>query len=227
MVLSLKRWKSRSPPGLVVGARTGTHSHVTAPFRGAQAALAVAGWSSPVARQAHNLKVTGSNPVPATTPVTSGPSRERRAFMRFGVLAAASAKSSILKRSPSQAHGPRPLPPLPLPSPTTILRDERTQLCPGRARVLEPRCAAEILDRACVYRGVVRGQSDDWLRGAVAELPRRSSSSCGSSSSSRGRQRPWHVVLPPRVARRCSPSASASPTVRLQGGPIVDACRAR
>jgi hypothetical protein len=24
-----------------------------------------AGWSSPVARQAHNLKVTGSNPVPA------------------------------------------------------------------------------------------------------------------------------------------------------------------
>ena len=30
------------------------------------ASRAVAGWSSPVARQAHNLKVTGSNPVPAT-----------------------------------------------------------------------------------------------------------------------------------------------------------------
>ncbi len=32
----------------------------------------VAGWSSPVARQAHNLKVVGSNPTPATnikTPV--------------------------------------------------------------------------------------------------------------------------------------------------------------
>ena len=27
-----------------------------------------AGWSSPVARQAHNLKVTGSNPVPASNP---------------------------------------------------------------------------------------------------------------------------------------------------------------
>ena len=27
----------------------------------------IAGWSSPVARQAHNLKVTGSNPVPAPT----------------------------------------------------------------------------------------------------------------------------------------------------------------
>ena len=32
-----------------------------------------AGWSSPVARQAHNLKVVGSNPTPATiTPLDSG-----------------------------------------------------------------------------------------------------------------------------------------------------------
>jgi hypothetical protein len=28
--------------------------------------LVIAGWSSPVARQAHNLKVVGSNPTPAT-----------------------------------------------------------------------------------------------------------------------------------------------------------------
>ena len=28
--------------------------------------LFIAGWSSPVARQAHNLKVVGSNPTPAT-----------------------------------------------------------------------------------------------------------------------------------------------------------------
>jgi hypothetical protein len=28
----------------------------------------IAGWSSPVARQAHNLKVAGSNPAPATIP---------------------------------------------------------------------------------------------------------------------------------------------------------------
>jgi hypothetical protein len=27
----------------------------------------IAGWSSPVARQAHNLKVIGSNPIPATS----------------------------------------------------------------------------------------------------------------------------------------------------------------
>ncbi len=38
-----------------------------------------AGWSSPVARQAHNLKVTGSNPVPATIEEKA---RLRRAFFR-------------------------------------------------------------------------------------------------------------------------------------------------
>src|SRR5208282_4764392 len=31
----------------------------------------IAGWSSPVARQAHNLKVVGSNPTPATTLICS------------------------------------------------------------------------------------------------------------------------------------------------------------
>ena len=30
-----------------------------------------AGWSSPVARQAHNLKVVGSNPTPATSTLIS------------------------------------------------------------------------------------------------------------------------------------------------------------
>ena len=35
-----------------------------------------AGWSSPVARQAHNLKVTGSNPVPATN-ITSQTARSQ------------------------------------------------------------------------------------------------------------------------------------------------------
>ena len=33
---------------------------------GGIAQLVDAGWSSPVARQAHNLKVVGSNPTPAT-----------------------------------------------------------------------------------------------------------------------------------------------------------------
>ncbi len=34
---------------------------------GGRPTLSVAGWSSPVARQAHNLKVAGSNPAPATS----------------------------------------------------------------------------------------------------------------------------------------------------------------
>src|SRR3954452_7144888 len=52
MVLRLKAWESRSPPGLP--------AH---PFFVCRLG---AGWSSPVARQAHNLKVIGSNPIPAT-----------------------------------------------------------------------------------------------------------------------------------------------------------------
>jgi hypothetical protein len=107
MVLTLKRWKSRSSPGIEDGESSYTHSHCLLASgaggrirdlgyrgisRGGQSALRSlrapaqtanarsfgfpskyhfdgshgAGWSSPVARQAHNLKVTGSNPVPAT-----------------------------------------------------------------------------------------------------------------------------------------------------------------
>ncbi len=55
MILHPKVRESRSPPGpLNPRHTTPRHTH--------------AGWSSPVARQAHNLKVTGSNPVPATQP---------------------------------------------------------------------------------------------------------------------------------------------------------------
>ena len=42
-----------------------------------------AGWSSPVARQAHNLKVRGSNPLPATNP-TRSLDRDRFDRDRFG-----------------------------------------------------------------------------------------------------------------------------------------------
>jgi hypothetical protein len=37
--------------------------------------VVLAGWSSPVARQAHNLKAAGSNPAPATKQYTSGECR--------------------------------------------------------------------------------------------------------------------------------------------------------
>ena len=76
MVLTLKRWESRSSPGIAASeARYETHSQVKGlthkggpfgVFRGVNTHGA-AGWSSPVARQAHNLKVVGSNPTPATS----------------------------------------------------------------------------------------------------------------------------------------------------------------
>src|SRR5271169_4467453 len=64
MVLPLKRRKSRSPPGPPNPLQLSLNT--LAPVAGARRGLTVAGWSSPVARQAHNLKVVGSNPTPAT-----------------------------------------------------------------------------------------------------------------------------------------------------------------
>ena len=59
MVLRLKTWESRSPPNLERNANP-----LSTPST-------AAGWSSPVARQAHNLKAAGSNPAPATSSYTS------------------------------------------------------------------------------------------------------------------------------------------------------------
>src|SRR5471032_217155 len=57
-----RKWARK--PGLD---RVKSLAYTRAPFGKARPAKARdAGWSSPVARQAHNLKVTGSNPVPAT-----------------------------------------------------------------------------------------------------------------------------------------------------------------
>ena len=55
MVLRLKTWESRSLPDLI-------RTNFVCSFNISSSA----GWSSPVARQAHNLKVVGSNPTPAT-----------------------------------------------------------------------------------------------------------------------------------------------------------------
>ena len=66
-----------------VGRRQVFQSILTHPPKGQTTTHA--GWSSPVARQAHNLKVTGSNPVPATifirshkAPVNPAPCRVSR-----------------------------------------------------------------------------------------------------------------------------------------------------
>ena len=70
MVLRLKARESRSSPGLpstydlrANGLRP-NRARFSNTFFLRERPLA-AGWSSPVARQAHNLKVVGSNPTPA------------------------------------------------------------------------------------------------------------------------------------------------------------------
>src|SRR5687768_7552645 len=70
MVLLPKQWKSRSSPGFEASAEQ--ENPFTISFKAAageserRLCCFGAGWSSPVARQAHNLKVAGSNPAPAT-----------------------------------------------------------------------------------------------------------------------------------------------------------------
>ena len=81
MVLLPKQWKSRSSPGIEAGAHI-PFTMLNTPH----AQLGVpgdAGWSSPVARQAHNLKVTGSNPVPATNLICSAPNAQRSGLFPF------------------------------------------------------------------------------------------------------------------------------------------------
>ena len=73
-----KTWESRSPPG----PPTTLHNRLEPPVPSCHAGHTVphmpiqhpdAGWSSPVARQAHNLKVAGSNPAPATKSIKGLP----------------------------------------------------------------------------------------------------------------------------------------------------------
>jgi hypothetical protein len=79
MVLCLKTRESRSspdPPRSEPSSRW--LNRVALAGRGA-------GWSSPVARQAHNLKVTGSNPVPATNLSTNKPPPGRLVAFRVPI----------------------------------------------------------------------------------------------------------------------------------------------
>ena len=66
MVLRLKTWESRSPPNLEITQNLSSILKQKDPKSKHQNVITGAGWSSPVARQAHNLKAAGSNPAPAT-----------------------------------------------------------------------------------------------------------------------------------------------------------------
>ena len=161
MVLTLKRWKSRSSPGIMAGGHgKKTHSHVRAPkqleggpesakgparalfalkrstapavsrapAKGARIdeagsssppsrfglaktvskdapglpraspALGDAGWSSPVARQAHNLKVVGSNPTPATNSIsTTTPMPHRTRLLRLSMTTLEKSQQIVMR----------------------------------------------------------------------------------------------------------------------------------
>jgi hypothetical protein len=104
MVLCLKTWESRSLPGLPKTSLIPMQS--THPFtpqtngRATQPKIRLnAGWSSPVARQAHNLKAAGSNPAPATSINCRAPGPKGRGlFSLRGVAKLSSLCRNSLKR---------------------------------------------------------------------------------------------------------------------------------
>ena len=74
----------------------------------AQDARFNAGWSSPVARQAHNLKVIGSNPIPATTDsLTSAAGVRLSAFRATRLRIAPNSPFRTASTSPQWAPGLR------------------------------------------------------------------------------------------------------------------------
>ena len=93
MVLRLKARESRSPPGPLKGCfkvqspKTLHHDHKTTDF--------AAGWSSPVARQAHNLKVTGSNPVPAP--------KDKNGLLREAIFRCPAPRQTLMSAAPRRA----------------------------------------------------------------------------------------------------------------------------
>ena len=91
MVLRLKTRESRSLPGLLNATQNIFSNHKTNRKNTFQpTTLPVnAGWSSPVARQAHNLKAAGSNPAPATkyTTIIKTPWLKAAGFWRFWCFA--------------------------------------------------------------------------------------------------------------------------------------------
>ena len=101
------QWYCASRPGRVgrrqasqaehITARPTSHilsSHITTPPR--HISLGVdAGWSSPVARQAHNLKAAGSNPAPATRDIEASAPQRPGAFV-------------ILRAVPSECRSTKP-----------------------------------------------------------------------------------------------------------------------
>ena len=69
---------------------------------GASMTISDAGWSSQVARRAHNPKVAGSNPVPATTATADFRNTENPPFCYFGPQTGAAREDDM--RTQGEAH---------------------------------------------------------------------------------------------------------------------------
>ena len=130
-----------------------------------------AGWSSPVARQAHNLKAAGSNPAPATIFICSAKSSGPPAgAFSFGI-----------PKASGSPRAPRALRPE-----ASVLGhqhdrlDEAADELPRRTCVLRPQGVVQFLDFAAVDLRDVRMQPG---AGAAAVFSSRSSSRRRRSSS--------------------------------------------
>ncbi len=88
-------------------------AHISLILRNTES-IGSAGWSSPVARQAHNLKVVGSNPTPATSPKNNRPQGRffygQNAEKKRAALARSSYASLEVKTNPSITENSNPTP---------------------------------------------------------------------------------------------------------------------
>ena len=95
----------------------------------------VAGWSSPVAREAHNLEVTGSNPVPAISRPPGHP------WPRRAVFCAASYRAAVLRNGASSEE----------PAVTRVAAAGSVVSCEGALSRADACCVAKCVASAAHY----------------------------------------------------------------------------
>jgi hypothetical protein len=143
MVLCLKTRESRSPPGLPsTSNHIPSHSTLTTDNTPSGVHAFGAGWSSPVARQAHNLKVAGSNPAPATNARTYEDTHKPTDITQTTPSPLATMPAGFLSFTLHRQTKP-------LADTATRLRDRPRQTPPAGEGLRIRRSGFRIADRAC------------------------------------------------------------------------------